>query len=69
MHRWWGSKDDSNRQSADRDRRAARRTINSLNLVLSDNDEEIYEECNTSVGNTSIFIQVHDLRLFFRAIS
>ena len=55
MNRWWGSSSDSQQQSAERDQRAARRKITSLNLnPLSDNDDE-FQDCNTSIGNTSIF--------------
>ena len=53
MNRWWGSSNDSQRQSAERSQRAARRTINNLDLHLS--DEEEYLECDTSVHNRSIF--------------
>ena len=54
MNRWWGSTADSAKQSSERTQRAARRTINSLNLnPLSDEDE--FLDCNTSINNTSIF--------------
>ena len=56
MHRWWGSSNDSAKQASERDQRAARRTINNLNLnPLSSDDEEDYLECDTSIQNTSIF--------------
>ena len=49
MHRWWGSKADSEKQSGERDARAARRTISELptNFYSSDEDGE-YADCNTS---------------------
>ena len=53
MNRWWGSKDESEKQAGDRAQRAARRTINNLQLALSDDDE--YTECNTSFNNSSLF--------------
>ena len=56
MNRWWGSKSDSQQQASQRDQRAARRTISQLNLnPLSDEDEDNFEDCNTSINNTSIF--------------
>ena len=56
MHRWFGSKEDSAEQASNRDRRAAQRTINSLTLQLSSEDEnEEYEDCNLSIHHTSIF--------------
>ena len=54
MNRWWGSKADSAKQSSERDQRAARRTVNNLDLHLSE-DENDFEDCNTSFRNTSIF--------------
>ena len=54
MHRWFGSAADSSKQASDRDQRAARRTINSLDLQLSE-DEEEYQDCDVSINNTSIF--------------
>ena len=53
MNRWWGSKADSDKQAGDRNQRAARRTLNELDLCLSEDEE--YEECNTSLKNTSLF--------------
>ena len=51
MNRWWGNSSDSANQAADRDRRAARRTINSLPAVLSDpgSDEDDFRDCDTSL--------------------
>ena len=47
---WWpGSKQDSEKQVADRNSRAARRTIATLPLVLSDDDDDKYEDCDTSL--------------------
>ena len=54
MNRWWGTSADSTKQSSERDQRAARREVNNLNLFLSDDDDD-YQECNTSVHNRSIF--------------
>ena len=53
MNRWWGSKEDSDKQTSERSQRAARRTIRDLTLVLSDDDE--FEDCNTSIQNRSLF--------------
>ena len=49
MNRWWGSASDSDKQAADRNSRAARRTINQLPAaaVVSDSDDE-YTDCDTS---------------------
>ena len=50
MNRWWGSSADSDKQSSERDSRAARRTIRNLPLqlpVVSSEDE--YEDCDTSL--------------------
>ena len=47
MHRWWGSREDSDRQSSERDRRAARRTIDRLPKLPSDDDED-FHECDLS---------------------
>ena len=50
MNRWWGSSKDSDQQAADRASRAARRTINSLPLPSSSDDEEgEYRDCDTSL--------------------
>ena len=47
---WWpGNKQDSNKQAADRNARAARRTIAALPLVLSSDEEDRYEDCDTSL--------------------
>ena len=54
MNRWWGSKADSDKQSSERDQRAARRRISELNLNLSE-DEEDFKDCDTSINNTSIW--------------
>ena len=53
MNRWWGSKSESDQQASARSQRAARRSINKLDLHLSDDEE--YKECDTSFNNTSIF--------------
>ena len=47
MNRWWGNKDDSDKQAADRSSRAARRTI-AQQLVLQSDSEDDYEDCDTS---------------------
>ena len=44
---WWGSTEDSNRQAAERDRRAAKRTIKQLTIPKVDSDDE-YQECDLS---------------------
>ena len=54
MFRWPGSKADSDKQSSERDQRAARRTISSLNLNPLSEDEE-YQDCDTSFNNSNIF--------------
>ena len=51
MNRWWGSKDDSERQAGDRDSRAARRTLSRFNIPssLSDSgDDADFGDCETS---------------------
>ena len=48
MNRWWGSKSDSEKQSNERDQRAAKRIINNLDLRLSESEEE-YGDANTSL--------------------
>ena len=51
MHRWSGTSEDSLKQAADRSARAARRTISSFPpLVLSESDEEAFEDCDTSLS-------------------
>ena len=56
MHWWPGSSKDSSDQAATRQQRAARRTINKLELVLSeDDDDNNFQDCDTSINNTSIF--------------
>ena len=62
MHRWFGSQQDSSQQAAsrdqraaDRERRAARETLANLNLNPLSDEEDIYEDCNLSINNTSIF--------------
>ena len=50
MNRWWGGKNDSDRQSSERDARAARRTIAGLQLpLLSSDDDADYNDCETSL--------------------
>ena len=51
MNRWWGSKQDSTDQAADRESRQARRNIRRLDIpavVSSDTDEDDYRDCDTS---------------------
>ena len=49
MHRWPGSSEDSSNQKSERNQRAARRTIKTLNLnPLSSEDEEVFQDCDTS---------------------
>ena len=47
MHRWFGSASDSDKQAAERNNRAARRTINSLPVINSDSDDD-YRDCDLS---------------------
>ena len=49
MNRWWGSKSDSDQQSNERNQRAARRTINNLDLRLSESEEDQFDDANTSL--------------------
>ena len=51
MHRWWGNSADSSAQASQRDQRAARRIIASLDLPLSNSDDEDeYKECDLSTS-------------------
>ena len=51
MNRWLGSSKDSERQSAERSARQARRTISRLPVITSDSEEELpFEDCNTSAN-------------------
>ena len=52
MNRWWGTSEDSAKQSASRAQRAARRTLNSLHLHLS--DEENFEDANSTLNTSSL---------------
>ena len=52
MNRWWGSQSDSIAQSADRDSRAARRTIARQQTINSDSDENDFADCNTSFNRS-----------------
>ena len=54
MNRWWGSSNDSAKQASERDRRAAKRFINTL-PDLSDSEEENFNDCETSINNKSIY--------------
>ena len=50
MNRWWGNKQDSANQAAERSQRAARRTLRELNLnVLSDEDD--FQDANSTLDN------------------
>ena len=52
MNRWWGNRDDSEKQASERNSRAARRTIAGLQvpLVLSSDDDELdFNDCETSL--------------------
>ena len=52
MNRWWGNKQDSANQAAERSQRAARRTIRELNLnVLSDEDD--FQDANSTLDNVA----------------
>ena len=55
MHRWWGSSADSEKQNSERDQRAARRVIKSLDLNPNPLSDDEFVECNTSINNKSIF--------------
>ena len=55
MNRWWGSSDDSAKQSAARDQRAASRFIRQLPPAALSDPEEEFAECNTSFHNSSLF--------------
>ena len=48
MHRWWGSKDDSEKQAGDRNQRAARRVIRNLSSPEPTSSGDEYAECETS---------------------
>ena len=52
MNRWQGSARDSLKQASERSQRAARRTISSLDLVLS--EEEEFQDCDTSLRLTNL---------------
>ena len=60
MNRWFGTSDDSSRQSSERDRRAARRTINSqLSLRLSPSgSEDEFNECETSFHHNNVSLNL-----------
>ena len=47
MNRWWGSKDDSDRQAGERASRAARRVIADQVQVKSDSEDD-FQDCDTS---------------------
>ena len=55
MNWWGGSKKDSETQAGERSQRAARRKIADLQLNPLSDEEEIYEDCDLSINNTSIF--------------
>ena len=55
MNRWWGSSDDSAKQSAERDQRAASRYIRTLPQVTLSDPEDEYADCDTSFHDQSIF--------------
>ena len=49
MNRWFGTKEDSDKQASDRNARAARRTIAAFpQVVLSSDEDEVFGECETS---------------------
>ena len=50
MNRWWGNKDDSEKQASERNSRAARRVINSLPDVDSDSSDVEYNDCDASLN-------------------
>ena len=49
MHRWWGSSADSDKQAAERNSRAARRTISGFPHIPSDSSEDEYNDCDISL--------------------
>ena len=53
MNRWWGNQADSSRQASERDQRAARRTIASLNINPT-SDEEEFADCETSINLSNL---------------
>ena len=53
MNRWFGSSQDSDRQASERNRRAARRTIASLQNIASDSDDE-FGDANQSLSNLNL---------------
>ena len=57
MHRWWGSKEESDKQTAERSQRAAKRYIrNSVtNVINALSDEDEFQDCDTSFQDTSLF--------------
>ena len=62
MNRWFGNSDDSLRQAADRENRAAARNSGAArrviaqqpSLVLSESEEDDFGDCNTTLGNLSL---------------
>ena len=51
MNRWWGTATDAEKQAADRNSRAAQRTIRNLPaaaLPAESSDEDNFDECDTS---------------------
>ena len=57
MNRWFGSAADSEKQAADRNTRAARRTIASLPSLALSSDEE-FGDAETSLSNLNLDGQV-----------
>ena len=49
MNRWWGSSADSDKQSSERDSRAARRTLRTFPQIPSDSSEDEFNDCDTSL--------------------
>ena len=53
MNRWFGGKDESDKQAAERNSRAARRTLaeqqQQLRNIVSSDEEEVFGDCNTSL--------------------
>ena len=53
MFRWLGDKSESDKQSSERNQRAARRTLSQLNLNPLSDDE--FQDCDTSFNNSNLF--------------
>ena len=52
MNRWWGSKEDSDKQASERDQRSARRVLNEQQLLFQEDSasDGEYADCNLSAS-------------------